>query len=325
MTDRAPDLVRPGPRAGEALYGGLLFLGGLAALALALPGSAAAPQDWPLLLFFLLFGLFHDLDRLRTSGLRLRVVRPRGAGLEYPGARPGRCRVDQWAGLPHLPLAPAALRGTAAHGRTRGSDECRLDEPDGACVRFDVRRDRRSGTTRASRTAVVRRGRADAGRHAGHQRSGNDGTGADARTAGPRLAEPVRYRDRTDGGADCSPGRNRLEPDGDRGLPAAARRAGRRHAGAEAIRRDAAPARAAGPGTHRVATGEDVAAGAPRRAGHADWALQPPSRGRIPAARNCARPSRGAPDQRRAGRHRSLQADQRRPLTRHRRSRAGAG
>ena len=58
MTDGATDRVRPSPRAGEALYGGLLFAGGVAALALALPGSAAAAQDWPLLLFFLLFGLF---------------------------------------------------------------------------------------------------------------------------------------------------------------------------------------------------------------------------------------------------------------------------
>ncbi|MDQ1309440.1 MAG: hypothetical protein QG601_709, partial [Pseudomonadota bacterium] len=57
MADGASDRVRPGPRVGEAIYGGLLFAGGVAALALALPGSAAA-QDWPLLLFFLLFGLF---------------------------------------------------------------------------------------------------------------------------------------------------------------------------------------------------------------------------------------------------------------------------
>jgi len=50
--------VRPGPRAGEALYGGLLFAGGLAALMLALPGSTYSAEDWPLVLFFLLFGLF---------------------------------------------------------------------------------------------------------------------------------------------------------------------------------------------------------------------------------------------------------------------------
>ena len=49
---------RPGPRVGESLYGGLLFVGGLAALAMALPGSAVAVHDWPLLVFFLLFGLF---------------------------------------------------------------------------------------------------------------------------------------------------------------------------------------------------------------------------------------------------------------------------
>ncbi len=58
MADGVSGGVRPGPRAGEALYGGLLFAGGVATLALALPGSAAAAQDWPLLLFFLLFGLF---------------------------------------------------------------------------------------------------------------------------------------------------------------------------------------------------------------------------------------------------------------------------
>ena len=58
MTDGASERGRHDRRAGEALDCGLLFLGGSAALALALPGSAAAPQDWPLLLFFLLFGLF---------------------------------------------------------------------------------------------------------------------------------------------------------------------------------------------------------------------------------------------------------------------------
>jgi len=58
VTDGASGRIRPGPRAGEALYGGLLFAGGVTALVLALPGSAADPQDWPLLLFFLLFGLF---------------------------------------------------------------------------------------------------------------------------------------------------------------------------------------------------------------------------------------------------------------------------
>ena len=58
MTDATADRVRPGPRVGESLYGGLLFAGGMTALALVLPGSDVAPQDWPVLLFFLLFGLF---------------------------------------------------------------------------------------------------------------------------------------------------------------------------------------------------------------------------------------------------------------------------
>lgn len=58
MTDAAADRVRPGPGVGEALYGGLLFAGGATALAIALPGSAVSAQDWPVLLFFLLFGLF---------------------------------------------------------------------------------------------------------------------------------------------------------------------------------------------------------------------------------------------------------------------------
>ena len=46
MTDGASERVRPGPRVGEALYGGLLFAGGVAALALALPGSAAPAACW---------------------------------------------------------------------------------------------------------------------------------------------------------------------------------------------------------------------------------------------------------------------------------------
>jgi len=58
VTDGASDRIRSSPRAGEALYGGLLFAGGAAALTLALSGSAAAAQDWPLLLLFLMFGLF---------------------------------------------------------------------------------------------------------------------------------------------------------------------------------------------------------------------------------------------------------------------------
>jgi diguanylate cyclase (GGDEF)-like protein len=58
VTDATADRVRPGPRVGESLYGGLLFAGGMTALALVLPGSDVAPQDWPVLLFFLLFGLF---------------------------------------------------------------------------------------------------------------------------------------------------------------------------------------------------------------------------------------------------------------------------
>jgi diguanylate cyclase (GGDEF)-like protein len=49
---------RPGPRVGETIYGGLLFAGAATALALALPGSSFSPHDWPLVLFFLLFGLF---------------------------------------------------------------------------------------------------------------------------------------------------------------------------------------------------------------------------------------------------------------------------
>jgi diguanylate cyclase (GGDEF)-like protein len=58
VTDAAADRVRPDPRVGESIYGVLLFAGGMTALALALPGSAVVPQDWPVLLFFLLLGLF---------------------------------------------------------------------------------------------------------------------------------------------------------------------------------------------------------------------------------------------------------------------------
>ena len=58
MTDAAAGRIRNGPRVGESIYGGLLFAGGMTALALALPGSTVSPQDWPDLMFFLLFGLF---------------------------------------------------------------------------------------------------------------------------------------------------------------------------------------------------------------------------------------------------------------------------
>ena len=58
VSDGAADRIRPGPRVGESIYGSLLFVGGAIALALALPGSTVAAQDWPLVLFFLLFGLF---------------------------------------------------------------------------------------------------------------------------------------------------------------------------------------------------------------------------------------------------------------------------
>ncbi len=58
MTDATSAPVRPSPTTGEAIYGGLLFTGALLAIAFALPGSTAATQDWPVLLFFLLFGLF---------------------------------------------------------------------------------------------------------------------------------------------------------------------------------------------------------------------------------------------------------------------------
>jgi diguanylate cyclase (GGDEF)-like protein len=50
--------ARPGPRVGESIYGGLLFAGAVTALALALPGSTFSAHDWPIVLFFLLFGLF---------------------------------------------------------------------------------------------------------------------------------------------------------------------------------------------------------------------------------------------------------------------------
>jgi len=58
VTDAAPAPPRPRPTTGEAIYGGLLFTGALLTLAFVLPGSAAMAQDWPVLLFFLLFGLF---------------------------------------------------------------------------------------------------------------------------------------------------------------------------------------------------------------------------------------------------------------------------
>ena len=58
MTDAAAGRIRAGPRVGESIYGGLLFAGATMALALALPGSSVSPQDWPDLMFFLLFGLF---------------------------------------------------------------------------------------------------------------------------------------------------------------------------------------------------------------------------------------------------------------------------
>jgi diguanylate cyclase (GGDEF)-like protein len=58
VSDGAADRIRPGLRVGESLYGGLLFIGGVTAIALALPGSNVTAQDWPLVLFFLLFGLF---------------------------------------------------------------------------------------------------------------------------------------------------------------------------------------------------------------------------------------------------------------------------
>jgi diguanylate cyclase (GGDEF)-like protein len=58
VTDAAPAPARPRPTAGEAIYGGLLFTGALLAIAFVLPGSTATAQDWPVLFFFLLFGLF---------------------------------------------------------------------------------------------------------------------------------------------------------------------------------------------------------------------------------------------------------------------------
>jgi diguanylate cyclase (GGDEF)-like protein len=58
VTDAAIQSPRPGPGVGESLYGGLLFVGALTAVAFALPGSSVAPHHWPVLAFFLLFGLF---------------------------------------------------------------------------------------------------------------------------------------------------------------------------------------------------------------------------------------------------------------------------
>lgn len=58
MTEAAPAAVRPAPAASETLYGVTLFTGALALLALYSPHSGASSGDWPVLLFFVCFGLF---------------------------------------------------------------------------------------------------------------------------------------------------------------------------------------------------------------------------------------------------------------------------
>jgi diguanylate cyclase (GGDEF)-like protein len=58
VTDAPAERIRPRPWSGEALYGSLLFAGAVTVLGLALPGSVVSLDDWPLVLFFLLFGLF---------------------------------------------------------------------------------------------------------------------------------------------------------------------------------------------------------------------------------------------------------------------------
>jgi len=58
VSDDAAAMTRPAQWSGELLYGLLLFTGALIALALAQPGSRLDGTDWPVVLFFLLFGLF---------------------------------------------------------------------------------------------------------------------------------------------------------------------------------------------------------------------------------------------------------------------------
>ena len=52
------DSARPWSRSGELVYGSMLFVAAVVALALASDGSTLTPSDWPSALFFLLFGLF---------------------------------------------------------------------------------------------------------------------------------------------------------------------------------------------------------------------------------------------------------------------------
>jgi diguanylate cyclase (GGDEF)-like protein len=58
VPDAAAGSATPWSRSGELRYGLVLFAAALVALALALPDSQLTASDWPLALFFLVFGLF---------------------------------------------------------------------------------------------------------------------------------------------------------------------------------------------------------------------------------------------------------------------------
>jgi len=58
VTDAANTRHRSLPGVGEILYGVGLFAGALVALTLSAPHGLVGTQDWPVLLFFVLFGLF---------------------------------------------------------------------------------------------------------------------------------------------------------------------------------------------------------------------------------------------------------------------------
>jgi len=58
VADAAASAVKPWSRSGELRYGLVLFAAALVALAVVLPASQLGAGDWPLALFFLVFGLF---------------------------------------------------------------------------------------------------------------------------------------------------------------------------------------------------------------------------------------------------------------------------